>query len=143
MEDNPSMSKWTKTRRDPGRTYLDEDKIERKKRMLEKAHELLDYGTEEDVKAAAKAANPDITTRNYKKRLSGFATPFPSGNGRSITALNFFSDSRNCSESILAAPLSIISPKVSRKASSAADLPLVPDVAIFRSPLHPLVYLRR
>jgi hypothetical protein len=66
------MSKWTKTRRDPGRTYLDEDKVERKKRMLEKARELLDYGTEEDIKAAAKAANPDITEQELKEALKRF-----------------------------------------------------------------------
>jgi hypothetical protein len=67
-----SMSKWTKTRRDPGRTYVDEEKVERKKRMLAKAHELLDYGTEEDVRAAAKAANPDITDQEMIEVLKRF-----------------------------------------------------------------------
>ena len=66
------MTKWAKTRRDPGRNYVDDEKVERKKRMLAKARELLDYGTEEDVRAAAKAANPDITEKELEVVLKRF-----------------------------------------------------------------------
>jgi hypothetical protein len=66
------MTKWTKTRRDPGRNYIDEEKVERKKRMLAKARELLDCGTEEDVKAAATDANPDITDAELDVVLKRF-----------------------------------------------------------------------
>jgi hypothetical protein len=40
--------------------------------MLAKARELLDYGTEEDVRAAAKAANPDITEKELEVVLKRF-----------------------------------------------------------------------
>jgi hypothetical protein len=73
LEHNPpAMTKWTKTRRDPGRTYLDEEKVERRKKMLAKARELLDYGTDDDVRAAAKVANPDITEAELEVALKRF-----------------------------------------------------------------------
>jgi len=57
------MTKWTKTRRDPGRIYLDEQKLQRRRRMLARIHELVESGieAEPEVVEAAKAANPEIT----------------------------------------------------------------------------------
>jgi hypothetical protein len=63
------MSKWTKTGRDPGRTYLDEEKLQRKKRMLSRIFELVKVGleAEPEVVVAAKEADPGITP----EKLSG------------------------------------------------------------------------
>ena len=56
------MSKWVRTRRDPGRTYTDEDKLERRRRMLARIVELVECGieAEPEVVAAAKEADPEI-----------------------------------------------------------------------------------
>ena len=40
------MSKWTRTRRDPGRSYTDEEKLERKQRMLARLNEFVEAGIE-------------------------------------------------------------------------------------------------
>ncbi|HVM92603.1 MAG TPA: hypothetical protein VMT67_07320 [Terriglobales bacterium] len=68
------MTKWTKTRRDPGRTYLDDEKLERKRRMLARIRELVDCGTEAepDVREAACAANPEITEEEMSEVLTLF-----------------------------------------------------------------------
>jgi len=57
------MTKWTKTRRDPGRTYVDEEKRQRNRRMLARVHELVESGieAEPEVVKAAKEANPEMT----------------------------------------------------------------------------------
>jgi hypothetical protein len=68
------MSKWTKTRRDPGRTYIDEEKVQRQKRMLARIQELVDCGLEAEpqVIEAAKAADPDITPEKLEEVLKLF-----------------------------------------------------------------------
>lgn len=38
------MTKWTRTRPDPGRTYTDEEKRERKQRMLARLYEFVEGG---------------------------------------------------------------------------------------------------
>jgi hypothetical protein len=40
--------------------------------MLQKARELLENGTEDDVRTAAKAANPDITEQELDEVLRRF-----------------------------------------------------------------------
>ena len=68
------MTKWTKTRRDPGRTYLDEEKLQRPQRMLSRIHELVESGieAEPEVVKAAKAANPEITDEELKEVIMLF-----------------------------------------------------------------------
>jgi hypothetical protein len=63
------MSRWTKTGRDPGRTYLDEEKLQRKKRMLPRIFELVEVGleAEPEVILAAKEADPGITPEKLKE----------------------------------------------------------------------------
>ena len=68
------MSKWTKTRRDPGRTYIDEEKVRRHKRMLARIHELVDCGidAEPEVIEAAKAAAPDVSPEKLEEVVTRF-----------------------------------------------------------------------
>lgn len=63
------MTKWTKTRRDPGRTYLDKERLQRNRRMLARVRELVECGieAEPEVVEAAKAANPAITEEQLKE----------------------------------------------------------------------------
>ncbi len=63
------MTKWTKPRRDPGPNYLDEEKLERTRRMLARVSELVECGieAEPEVVEAAKAANPQITNEQLKE----------------------------------------------------------------------------
>jgi len=68
------MTKWTRTRRDPGREYLDEEKLERRRRMLARIRELVDcgIGAEPEVVQAAKAANPEITEEELQEIITLF-----------------------------------------------------------------------
>lgn len=68
------MSKWTKTRRDPGRTYQDEEKLQRKRRMLARVLELVECGieAEPEVVAAAKEADPEITPGKLQEVIKLF-----------------------------------------------------------------------
>ncbi len=68
------MTKWTKTRRDPGRAYLDEERLQRNRRMLARIHELVESGieAEPEVVEAAKAANPEITGEQLKEVIMLF-----------------------------------------------------------------------
>jgi hypothetical protein len=63
------MTKWTKTRRDPGRNYVDEEKLERNRRMLARIYQLVDCGleAEPEVIKAAKAADPEITPEKLEE----------------------------------------------------------------------------
>lgn len=68
------MSKWTKTRRDPGRTYTDET-TERTERMIARMRKFLEEGVPEDEPefvAAVKAARPKITTSELKEVITQF-----------------------------------------------------------------------
>jgi hypothetical protein len=68
------MTKWTKTRRGPGRDYLDEERIQRSRRMLARIYELVESGieAEPEVVKAAKAANPEITQEELKEVIKLF-----------------------------------------------------------------------
>ena len=68
------MTKWTKTRRDLGRAYLDEERLQRTRRMLARIHELVESGieAEPEVVEAAKAANPAITEEQLKEVIMLF-----------------------------------------------------------------------
>ncbi len=68
------MTKWTKTRRDPGRTYLDEEKLQRSRRMLARIRELVECGSDAEpaVVEAAKAANPEITEEQLREVIMLF-----------------------------------------------------------------------
>jgi hypothetical protein len=68
------MTKWAKTRRDPGRTYLDEERLQRNRRMLARIRELVECGVEAEpeVVEAAKAANPEITQEELKEVIMLF-----------------------------------------------------------------------
>jgi hypothetical protein len=63
------MSKWTKTRRDPGRTYTDAEKIQRRNRLLARIPELVESGieAEREVVIAAREANGDITPQQLQE----------------------------------------------------------------------------
>jgi hypothetical protein len=73
-EPQKHMTKWTKTRRDPSRTYLDEERLQRHRRMLARVHELVKSGieAEPEVVEAAKAANPEITEEQLKEVIMLF-----------------------------------------------------------------------
>lgn len=68
------MTKWTKTRRDPARTYLDEERLQRSRRMLARVRELVECGieAEPEVVKAAKAANPEITEEQLREVIMLF-----------------------------------------------------------------------
>jgi hypothetical protein len=68
------MSKWTKTRRDPGRTYTDEN-TERTERMIARVRKFMEEGVPEDEPefvAAVKAAKPKITASELKEVITQF-----------------------------------------------------------------------
>ena len=68
------MSKWTRTRRDPGRSYTDEEKGERKQRMLARIHEFVEAGFEAEPEfvKAAKEADPEISKEKLKELITRF-----------------------------------------------------------------------
>jgi hypothetical protein len=75
MGEPSHMTKWTKTRRDPGRDYSDQAKSERRDRMLARMAEFLEEGTLEDEPvfvAAVKEANPGITKEQLKESIRLF-----------------------------------------------------------------------
>jgi hypothetical protein len=68
------MSKWTKTRRDPDRTYTDEN-TKQTERMIARMREFLEEGVPEDEPefvAAVKAAKPKITASELKEVIKQF-----------------------------------------------------------------------
>ena len=68
------MSKWTRTRRDPGRSYSDED-TERTERMIARVRRFLAEGIAEDEPefvVAVKAAKPKITASELKDVIMQF-----------------------------------------------------------------------
>lgn len=69
-----TMSKWTRTRRDPSRTYSDED-TERTERMIARVRGFLAEGVAEDEPefiAAVKGAKPKITPSELKDVITQF-----------------------------------------------------------------------
>jgi hypothetical protein len=68
------MSKWTRTRRDPDRTYTDEN-TERTRRMIARVRKFMEEGMPEDEPefvAAVKAAKPKITASELKEVITQF-----------------------------------------------------------------------
>jgi len=68
------MSKWTKTRRDPGRTYTDET-TKRTQRMIARIRKFMKEGVQEDEPdfvEAVKAANPKIAPSELKEVIRQF-----------------------------------------------------------------------
>ena len=69
------MSKWTRTRRDPGRTYIDQEAKKRDDRMVARMSRFLDEGTAEDEPSfveAIKEEHPDISKEKLKKLIMQF-----------------------------------------------------------------------
>ena len=68
------MTKWTRTRRDPGRTYSDKDS-EQTERMIARVRRFLEEGVPEDEPGfieAVKAAKPKITASELKDVIMQF-----------------------------------------------------------------------
>jgi hypothetical protein len=68
------MSKWTRTRRDPGRTYTDET-TEQTERMIARVRKFMKEGVPEDEPEfveAVKAANPKIAPSELKEVIKQF-----------------------------------------------------------------------
>jgi hypothetical protein len=68
------MSRWTRTRRDPGRSYTDET-TERTERMIARVRKFLKEGVAEDEPEfveAVKAANPKISPSELKGVIKQF-----------------------------------------------------------------------
>jgi hypothetical protein len=68
------MSKWIKTRRDPGRSYADET-TERTERMISRVRKFLEEGVPEDEPefiAAVKEAKPKITAGELRDVIMQF-----------------------------------------------------------------------
>lgn len=68
------MSKWTRTRRDPGRIYTDET-TERTERMIDRVRKFMEEGVPEDEPefvAAVKAAKPKITASELNEVITQF-----------------------------------------------------------------------
>jgi hypothetical protein len=68
------MSKWTKTRRDPGRTYADKT-TERTERMIARVRKFLEEGVPEDEPefiVAVKEAKPKITASELRDVIKQF-----------------------------------------------------------------------
>ncbi len=68
------MSKWTRTRRDPGRSYTDEEKRERKQRMLARLYEFAEAGIEAEPEfvKAAKEADPEVSKEKLRELITRF-----------------------------------------------------------------------
>jgi hypothetical protein len=68
------MSKWTRTRRDPSRSYTDEEKRERKRRMLARLREFIEAGIEAEpgFVQAAKEADPEISKEKLQELIKRF-----------------------------------------------------------------------
>jgi hypothetical protein len=68
------MSKWTRTRRDPSRSYTDET-TERTERMIAHVRKFLEAGVPEDEPefiVSVKEANPKITASELKDVIMQF-----------------------------------------------------------------------
>jgi len=68
------MSKWTRPRREPGRSYTDED-TERSERLIARVRKFLEEGVPEDEPefvVAVKAAKPKITASELKEVIRQF-----------------------------------------------------------------------
>jgi hypothetical protein len=68
------MTKWTKTRRDPGREYTDEERLRRKRQMLARIYDFVEGGLEAEPEfvKAAKEADPEISKGKLKELIRLF-----------------------------------------------------------------------
>jgi hypothetical protein len=68
------MTKWTRTRRDPGREYTDEEKLRRKQQMLSRIYDFVEGGleAEPDFLKAVKEAEPEISKEKLKELIMLF-----------------------------------------------------------------------
>jgi hypothetical protein len=68
------MSKWTRTRRDPGRDYTDAERLERRRNMLARLQDFVEAGleAEPDFVSAAKEADPEISKEKLKELITRF-----------------------------------------------------------------------
>ena len=68
------MTKWTRTRRDPGREYTDEEKRRRKQQMLARIYDFVEGGleAEPDFVKAAKEADPEMSKVKLKELITLF-----------------------------------------------------------------------
>jgi hypothetical protein len=68
------MTKWTRTRRGPGREYTDEEKRQRKQQMLTRIYDFVEGGieAEPDFVKAAKEADPGISKEKLKELIMLF-----------------------------------------------------------------------
>jgi hypothetical protein len=68
------MSKWTRTRRDPGREYTDEENFRRKQQMLARIYDFVEGGIEAEPEfvKAAKEADPQISKEKLKELITLF-----------------------------------------------------------------------
>jgi phosphoribosyl-ATP pyrophosphohydrolase len=68
------MSKWTRTRRDPSRSYTDAN-TEQTERMIARVRKFIEEGVPEDEAefvVAVKAAKPKITPSELKEVITQF-----------------------------------------------------------------------
>jgi hypothetical protein len=78
------MTKWTRTRRDPSRTYDDEQKKLRQERMIAKIQWFAEQAGHDDEVAfveALKEAKPKITKEQLQAAVRQFHDAISSGNG--------------------------------------------------------------
>jgi hypothetical protein len=69
------MSKWTRTRRDPGRTYIDEEAQKFNAKMVERMKWFLAEGSADDEPAyvqAVKDAMPNVSKEELKEFVKQF-----------------------------------------------------------------------
>jgi hypothetical protein len=68
------MTKWTRTRRDPGRDYTDEEKRLRKQQMLARIYDFVEGGieAEPDFAKAAKEADPEMSKEKLRELITLF-----------------------------------------------------------------------
>ncbi len=118
------MTKWTKTRRDPGRNYLDEERLQRTRRMLaQNSMNWWNPGSKQSLRyvKASKSGQPG----DHRGRTEGgdyaVSRRCLCATARSISVVKFLfglSATRSCVH-FLGAPASIISLKRSRSESHA------------------------
>jgi len=68
------MSKWTRTRRDPGRTYQDEDEVKQLRRDVARVRELVEIGLEAEPEyvEVINRLEPGMTKERRKELIMQF-----------------------------------------------------------------------
>jgi hypothetical protein len=124
------MTKWTRTRRDPGRESTDEQKLRCKRQMLTRSYDFVEGGleAEPDFVKAVKEVEPGISKEKLKELTMLFRAAVYERQRASAISLNLFSDSRSSEGLIFSAPESMTSRMESRSVS-IADLRFVAAAA--------------